>query len=187
MANWSLLVAVCLCLPALLTTSLAARNCTEDSDCGPMAGVCNETDLCECNSTLPEDCFALNSSGYCVLQRCYEYVGGEEVCRLGRFSRTIALVLSIFLINFGAANFYIQFYALAAPQIILGLLLCVFQFGSCGASCTRKEKDSTSMLCIFCCVCNSIVSLSVFVWWLVDLILIATNNRLDGRGCPLYT
>lgn len=190
MARWALLLAVILLLlPVFLTTCLAARNCTEDSQCSERnrtyVGVCNETGQCECNSTLPEGCFSISSSGLCVLQPCYEYLEGDEVCRLGLFSRTTALLLSIFLINFGAANFYIKFYALAIPQIILGLLLLVFQFGSCGASCARKK--TTSKLCVFCCTCNALVSLSVFIWWLIDLILFATDNRTDGNGCPLYT
>ena len=188
MASYTLL-AILLVLPALLSICLGATgNCTEDSDCSMTSGlgVCNETGLCECNATLPLDCATIsNVSGQCVLEPCYVYVGGDQLCRQGNFSRTTALLLSIFLINFGAANFYIQRYILAAFQIVLGLLLIALQFGSCGASCTRKE--TTSKLCIVCCIGNSFISLIVFSWWLADLIIFATNTRLDGGSCPLYT
>lgn len=184
----SYLLATLLLLPALLSVCLGAGNCTEDSDCSMTAGlgVCNETGLCECNSSLPLDCASFNATtGLCVLEPCYVYVGGEQLCRRGIYSRTTALLLSIFLINFGAANFFIRRYILAAIQIILGLLLIALQFGSCGASCTRKE--TTSKLCIVCCISNSIISLIVFSWWIADLVFFATNTRLDGTDCPLYT
>ena len=180
---------VTLLLPALMSVCFCADgNCTEDNDCSMTMGlgVCNETGLCECNSSLPLDCASFNATtSLCVLEPCYVYVGGEQLCRRGTFSRTTALLLSIFLINFGAANFYIQQYIIAAFQILLGLLLIVLQFGSCGASCTRKE--TTSKLCIFCCIGNSVISLIVFSWWIADLVFFATNTRLDGAGCPLYT
>lgn len=172
-----------------LTACLATKSCTEDSECSvnnqTFLGVCNEAGQCECNRSLPEACRYINGSGLCILRPCYVYERGGELCQQGIYSRTTALLLSIFLINFGAANFYIKFYALAIPQIILGLLLLVFQFGSCGAACARKK--TTSKLCIFCCASNSAVSLAVFIWWLIDLILFATNNRTDGDGCPLVT
>ena len=188
MASRSILATACVLFLTLLSTCLAINvtNCTMDSECGSIAGVCNMSGVCECNETFPDFCVSVNNgSGLCALRNCYQFVEGDDLCRNGEFSRTTALLLSIFLINFGAANFYIRQYALAAPQIVLGLLLIVFQFGSCGASCTRKE--TTSKLCIICCICNSIISLTVFAWWLADLIIFATNSRMDGSGCPLYT
>lgn len=138
--------------------------------------------MCFCNQ---DNCFVLNSSSnYCVdnPSPCYSYDNGT--CRVGRRSKTVAILLSVFLLNFGAANFYIEQYALAIPQIILGLALCLFQFGSCAVAGTRDED--TSVPCIVCCSINSVISLTFLAWWIADLVIFATNQRLDGSDCPLY-
>lgn len=166
-------------------------NCTLTGVCsefGEGIGICDEaTGLCSCNGSLPQGCFeANNETNLCELEDCAVILeNSTEICRVGKYSRTTALCLSIFLINFGAANFYIRQFAFAIPQIVLGLLLCVFHFGSCGAAAARDDK--TSPLCIICCAVNSLLSLTIFVWWIVDLVYFALNVRNDGSGCPLYT
>ena len=151
-------------------------------------GDCNiSTGVCSCNDSELEDCFQLNyTSNYCVLSEseCYSYQVRDGTCQRGRQRKTVALLLSIFLINFGAANFYIERYELAIPQIILGLALCLFQFGSCAVAGTRDGDTSTP--CIVCCTINSFISLLFLSWWIADLIIFATNMRLDGQDCPLY-
>ncbi len=143
------------------------------------------TGVCVCNQSELGNCFTLNrSSNYCVFSSslCYSYENGT--CRNGRRSRTVAILLSVFLLNFGAANFYIERYELAIPQIILGLALCLFQFGSCAVAGTREED--TSIPCIVCCSINSVISLTFLAWWIADLVIFSTNKRLDGINCPLY-
>ena len=108
----------------------------------------------------------------------------EERCRKGTKSRTVAILLSVFLINFGAANFYIERYELAIPQIILGLFLCFFQFGSCAIAASRD--DDTSKPCIICCSINSLISLLFLAWWIADLVIFVTNDRTSRDGCPLF-
>ena len=166
-------------------------SCTIDEECSEFenVGVCNEiTGMCTCNDTLPEGCFEVSErENMCVLTSCGNYLNNSDICRVGDKKRLTALLLSIFLINFGAANFYIQRYGLAIPQILLGLLLCVFQFGSCGASAFRSDHEKTSVPCILCCSVNAFLSLAIFSWWLADLIIFALNDRNDGNGCPLYT
>lgn len=151
-------------------------------ECNVTTGMC----VCDVQPQLGDpDCFILNStSNYCIDNPsiCYSHENGT--CRFGRRSRTVAILLSIFLLNFGAANFYIEQYALAIPQIILGLALCLFQFGSCAVAGTRDED--TSVPCIICCSINSVISLTFLAWWIADLIIFATNSRLDGSGCPLF-
>ena len=153
-------------------------------------GTCDElTGVCSCNTTSLNttiDCFVLNNeTNFCDRLRCFEYFGSDGECREGSKNRLTALLLSIFLINFGAANFYIERYELAVPQIILGLFLCVFQVGSCAAA--GKRDGDTSIPCIICCSINSFLSLLFLAWWLADLIIFATNTRNDGDDCPLYT
>ena len=189
----------------LVTTTSCERppngtDCRErqDETCSGYAGVgeCNATSgFCNCNAndayvngTENFECFYYKSStNFCQLRNCWRFSAGNSSgeCRQDLRRRTVALLLSIFLINFGAANFYIERYDLAVPQIILGLLLCFFQCGSCAV--VRKRDDDTSPLCIFCCSVNSFLSLLFFAWWLADLIIFARNSRDDGDGCPLST
>ncbi len=151
-------------------------------------GECDiSTGVCSCMDSELGDCFELNhTSNYCVESDsvCHSYQVTEGTCRRGRRRKTVALLLSIFLINFGAANFYIERYELAIPQIVLGLALCLFQFGSCAVAGTRD--GDTSVPCIVCCSINSFVSLLFLSWWIADLIIFATNMRLDRLGCSLY-
>ena len=148
----------------------------------PDVGVC-VNGSCYCNDTTLGDCFEL-INGTCQLSQCYQYFPDGMVCRKGTRSRLTAILLSVFLINFGAANFYIQRFELAIPQIILGLLLCFFQFGSCGVASTRD--DDTSIPCIICCSINSLISILFLAWWIADLVIFVNNSRPSRDGCPLY-
>ena len=52
------------------------------------------------------------------------------------------------------------------------------------------EGPRTITIVTLCCICCGvmIVFLAVLVtitWWLADLVIFATNQRLDGNGCPL--
>ena len=150
----------------------------------PGVGVCGEDGLCYCNQTTLGDCFVLRNNS-CQLNECYEYMSERGTCRRGTKSRTVAILLSFFLINFGAANFYIERFELAIPQIVLGLLLCFFQVGSCAVAATRD--DSTSVPCIVCCSINSLLSLLFVSWWIADLVIFITNSRRSGDSdCPLF-
>ncbi len=184
-----LLVVVCLYVDVGVAQF---TSCTVNSTCSNYGnlGVCNTTTgNCSCESTLLNrtvECFRYNSeTNFCDRRDCYEFFSSDSDCREGFKSRTTALLLSIFLINFGAANFYIERYELAVPQIILGLVLCFFQIGSCAVA--AKRDDDTSVSCIVCCSINSFISLLFLAWWLADLIIFAVNSRDDGDGCPLYT
>ena len=152
-----------------------------------LVGECNQTSgNCSCNtynSTEIECFFHDSSSNYCQVRDCWRFSNSTGECTEGTRKQSTALLLSIFLINFGAANFYIERFDLAVPQIILGLMLCFFQFGSCAVA--AKRDDDTSKLCIFCCSANTLFSLFFLSWWIADLVIFATNARDDGDGCPL--
>ena len=149
----------------------------------PGVGVCINGS-CYCNETSLGECFTLSSMNTCVETTCYTYLPEEMTCRKGTKSRTVAILLSVFLINFGAANFYIEQFKLAIPQIIMGLFLCFFQFGSCAVAAARD--DDTSLPCIVCCSLNSLISLLFLAWWIADLVIFVTNTRTSKDGCPLY-
>ncbi len=149
-------------------------------------GECNmTTGVCSCDESSLEGCFSLNeSNNYCVENTCFSYQEKEGTCRNGTRSKTITILLSVFLINFGAANFYIERYELAISQIILGLALILFQFGSCAVAGTRDGE--TTPPCIICCSINTFLSLLFLCWWISDLVIFATNMRPDRQDCPLY-
>ena len=149
----------------------------------PSVGLC-VNGSCYCNETTLGECFFISSMNTCNLTTCYHYIPEEMMCRKGTKSRTIAILLSVFLINFGAANFYIERFELAIPQIVMGLLLCFFQFGSCAVAAARD--DDTSLPCIICCSLNSLISLLFLAWWIADLVIFVTNTRTSRDGCPLY-
>lgn len=182
-----------LCVYSLVgaqTSDPPITNCTTrpDLSCSNFnltVGDCNlTTGICYCNQSTLGDCFTLNDDNYCVEAECYTYQEEKGTCRFGRRRKLVALLLSIFLINFGAANFYVERYEFAIPQIILGLALCLFQFGSCAVAGTRDGE--TSPPCIICCSINTVLSLLFLAWWVADLVIFATNQRVDGTSCPLY-
>lgn len=158
-----------------------------DCSCDNITGIasCNtSTGTCDCSGLdIGNDtCFILsNNSNCCELKSCFKYNLETGECESIAKDRTTSILLSIFLINFGAANFYIQRFDLAIPQIILGLFLLFFQFGSCAVAATRD--DETSVPCILCCSINSLLSLLFLSWWIADLVILATNQREDGNRC----
>ena len=170
--------------------------CSNNTMCAsvnyPDVGICTENGTCDCiletdpNLVLSQ-CFTTNNeTSPCskVAGYCYVKEGSERGC-VKSLERLTALLLSIFLINFGAANFYIMRYDLAIAQLIIGLIACVFQVGSCAERCVSDEDSKATKMCVFCCGFNTLFSCLLFIWWLADLIMFATNMRLDGRGCPL--
>lgn len=179
-------------LCALCGLSGAQLNCTDpdynymDCSCNNVTGIglCNvTTEMCQCDIS-NATCFRLSeTSNCCEVEPCYRYDLDTGECEPTTRSRTTAIVLSIFLINFGGANFYIERYDLAIPQIVLGLFLLFFQFGSCAVAATRD--DDTSVPCIVCCSFNSVLSLLFLAWWIADLVIFATDQRVDGNGCTL--
>ena len=179
-------------LALLCAGTYAQRNCTDPGyscSCRNITGigVCDEdSGVCDCDMGFgnSSSCFILSStSNCCELDPCYKYHLDTEECLPQFKSRTTAILLSVFLINFGAANFYIERYDLAIPQIVLGFFLLFLQVGSCAVACTRD--DETSIPCIVCCSLNSFISLLFLAWWIADLVILATNTRPDGNGCAL--
>lgn len=121
----------------LIVEAQGGFSCVNDTDCGSPEGVvkCNNTGIMGfCMCLLPQ-CYTLNDT--CRVLDCYS-ISDDLECRNGRKSRLTALLLSIFLINFGAANFYIERYELAAIQLVLGLLLCCVQVS--GGSYVRNDS-----------------------------------------------
>ena len=72
---------------------------------------------------------------------------------------------------------------------------CAFKW----CPCCRYEDSSDyegwgiiSACCLICCCSTGVLAivlsaLLVAIWWIVDLVIFATNQRLDGNGCPLMS
>ena len=193
--------------------SAQLQGCTNETACSTVTGVgvCEEG-MCACvltsdpsnnvsrcfelaNSTSEGFEICINRQSTSLCQRgawmgpdhdcCFTY--NPPNCVQGRFSRLTAILLSVFLINFGAGNFYIERFDLAIPQLLIGLIACVFQIGSCSERCINRDEDNkATKACVFCCGFNAFFSCLLFAWWLADLIIFALNVRVDGRGCNLY-
>ena len=158
---------------------------TEVGKCDIPSGLCR-CNLNVANSTSPLPCFSYNETeNYCLLLKCTSFDAGSLQCRNGTKSRLTALLLGIFLVNIGAANFYVARYEFAIPQLVLGLALCTLQIGTCVTECERGSDPTVKCAC--CCFFNSMVSLLFLAWWIADIVQFATNARLDGSGCPLIT
>ena len=112
------------------SANFASAQCVNDTDCMGVAR-CNVTNG-ECDCLL--GCMS-EVNGECMLNECAS-LDDDNNCRDGKYSRTTALLLSIFVISFGAANFYIERYELAAIQLFLGLFLCCVQVRA-GITCSK--------------------------------------------------
>ena len=168
-------------------TSWGCSDYTEVGQCDGPSGICRCA-FAQSNATSAPTipCFSYNETdNFCQLLTCTSFDTDSLQCRNGTKSRLTALILGIFLVNLGAANFYIARYEFAIPQLILGLLLCILQIGTCVAECSRDSDPTIS--CVSCCFLNSVVSLTFLAWWIADIVQFATNARQDGNGCPLFT
>ena len=102
-----------------------------------------------------------------------------------RRSKLVAFLLSFFAGGFGADWFYLS--RGSVNYIIVGIvkLIMISQAGICCCTvslgcCSIKEKMKN-----ICWPCGCLVSLGVFIWWLVDWARILTNNFDDGNGWKL--
>ena len=119
-------------------------SCMNQTQCLPpsLAAVTVPSDLVNCdqNVCVCRQCFQLNSSGTCYIpSACYTYSDTKRDCQDDRASQLTAMLLSLFLSEVGAANFYIGRNDLGAGQIVVFLLIFV---ASCVAVCP---------CCLFCC------------------------------------
>lgn len=132
-------------------------SCMNSLDCN-LNGKCNLTTFsCECNSP-------------------YISYKGEE-CNYKRKSQLTAFLLQLFLGEFGAAEFYTEYYLFAF--IKLGLVafsmlsFCVAFKSGCGSICVRLVM--------------TVVMVAVALWWIVDSFRYGMNKIPDGNGVSLHS
>ncbi|KAI6652318.1 TM2 domain-containing protein 3-like [Oopsacas minuta] len=129
-----------------------------------------------------------------ILKVCNEYSHTTDTCtNPNGYDWRTAFILSLLLSGTGAANFYINRYELAVPQLFLLTLAFVLQVTIiCIRLWARKKKvDEDGFLCVMCCsamiltIILLVIVLTSVTWWIVDTVLIYLNQRLDGNGCHL--
>ena len=203
---FSLIVLVVFCFscataaPSARSISLRQSNapvCVENVDCYPeaFANVTIPLAFVECvgGQCSCSDCFFLNdTANSCYINPpCTDYNANTGQCTDNRRKTLTAFLLTFFLVPTGAANFYIDRLDFAIPQLILGIIYIFFQ--CCVMPCVRKcakdakENDDGCKGLISCALCipYCLLAMLFFSWWIADLVIFGTNQRLDGDSCDL--
>ena len=175
-----------------------APQCNNNSDCYPVDFSANASipvafvqctgGRCSCS-----ECFMRNdTSNRCYVDPpCTDYDPETLKCEDNRRKTLTAFLLTFFLVPTGAANFYIDRLDFAIPQLLLGVIYIFFQccVVPCLKSCAKSAQDDgeTWKGILACCLCIPYCLLAwlFFSWWIADLVIFGTNQRLDGDGCPL--
>ena len=193
---------ICSVIPVVYTQSVCntAQNCTRtvlnlNVGDAPVQCVANQ---CECVDT----CFlftnnTVSSPDTCVLDsQCYQYSLTLGQCESTARNRIRALLLQIFLGGVGAANFYIGRISFGLGQLFVFILLSILLFllevlrnllerklKSVGSNDSAKLGLLLAVVIII--ALTFILMLIVTIWWSVDIIIFATNSRVDLNGCVL--
>lgn len=170
----------------------ASRACLPDGvNDAPTSLVNCVSNECVCN-----ECFMMDSeTGRCRL--CSDYTYSEVLQTCGndnRQSQLTAFLLSFFLSGTGAANFYIGQMSLGGGQIAILLIIMATSYAMCClpcclACCVAKEEVKGSAFFIIFMLLFVLITigciLAAWAWWIADLVIFATNQRLSGNGCVL--
>jgi thiol:disulfide interchange protein len=109
---------------------------------------------------------------------------GNVYCSYRKKNQLVYFLLEL-LLNVGAGHFYAGNFLLGGIKLALMFVPCVafFVLACLGIVAPNKLSGVFSFGFWFCFVC--LFSCGVTVWWLVDVILIATRKITDGNGVPL--
>ena len=177
--------------------------CTNETDCKPSSLSLDfvPSDLIDCQSgnCVCRQCFELDSNvGRCrELAPCQTYNRNAFTCNDARRSQLVALLLSLFLSEVGAANFYIARNDLAGGQLAIFLMSFLVIFIAacpCCLLCCCKDEDGDRsaigfIIYIIAIIVGTVIavicSLMILAWWIADLAIFVQNTRLDGQNCML--
>ncbi len=98
-----------------------------------------------------------------------------------RKSQLVAFLLSFFVGSYGADRFYLEYNGVGAGKLVLTLFLCIAPCVPLCLVCCKSEKKggAATVLVAICILC---ASLGIFIWWIIDWVLIVQNNITDGNG-----
>ena len=175
--------------------------CNNQTDCIPpsLSGQPIRTDLIDCDSgfCVCRRCFELDGDRCRELAPCQTYSRSTRSCDDARRSQLVALLLSIFLSEVGAANFYIGRNDLAGGQLAIFLMSFVVIFVAacpcCFLCCCKDESGERTIVAfvgyiiaiVVGVVIAVICSLMILAWWIADLVIFIQNSRLDEQNCML--
>ena len=190
-----------LCLVSLLTQRACSHSCVTAQNCTPTVLAAN-TVLVECidnNCVCNDECFLYelyvsDVADSCLLNTlCYSYSSLNDTCSLTTKSAATGVLYALFLGYIGASNYYVGHYSIAIVQTFLFVILILISVALCVVNIRcyirHKNKYSSSRRWFVCTAFGVIVvvvlSLVVFIWWIVEIYLFATNKKLDSSMCPL--
>lgn len=175
--------------------------CVNQTSCIPpsLSEVFIPNDLIDCQSgnCVCRQCFELDGDRCRELAPCQTYNRGTRSCDDARRSQLVAMLLSIFLSEVGAANFYIARNDLAGGQLAIFLISFLVIFIAacpcCLLCCCKDESGERTAIAFICYMIAIIVgaiiavvcSLMIVAWWIADLVIFVQNTRLDGQNCML--
>ncbi len=183
--------------------STSPATCANNAQCKPKAFANNTIPMkfveCRNGQCYCSECFFLNNTeNRCYINPpCTEYNANNAQCTDNRKKSLTAFLLTFFLVPTGAANFYIDRLEFAIPQLILGIIYICFHlvFPCIGASVVVEsfkigenvDKNTLRLGFAKCSLCipYCLLAMLFFSWWIADLVIFATNQRLDGNGCDL--
>lgn len=190
-----------LCLVSLLTGQVSSHSCETAQQCTPtplaadsILVQCIDND-CLCNN----ECFSYelyvsNISDSCLLNAiCYSYSSLSDTCNLTTRSAASGVLYALFLGYVGASNYYVGNYSSAIVQSFFFVVLIAYSVILCmvNTRCYLRHKNKySSSRRWFIYAAGSVIavvmlSIIVFIWWVVEIYLFATNNKLDSNMCPL--
>lgn len=157
--------------------------CAIDSDCGHH-GSCN--------------------GGECHCDDGYTTHGDGPVCGYQQKSRLTALLLQIFVGQWGAGEFYLKKYNYAVPQLFLGMTawgtlglsvpafaamlgcygmcICAMDESACWTGISGCGALATGMTGAALVTGSLIASTAMGAWWVVDIVRIASGAAKDNNG-----
>ena len=190
-----------ICFIFVLAQQISSHSCETAQDCTPIPLAANtvlvqciEND-CACNS----ECFLYelyvsDIADSCLMKSvCYSYSSLNDTCSLITKSAATGVLYALFLGYMGASNYYVGNYGSAIVQTLFFVILIPFSVVLCAVNVrcyVRHKNNYSSSRKWFICAAVGVIfvvvlSLVVFIWWIVEIYLFATNNKLDSNLCPL--
>lgn len=139
--------------------AVCVNNCSNHGEC--VLDAQNETMSCQCQT------------GY-----------ANDNCSYMLKSKSKAFLLSFFLGSAGADRFYLGYLVTGVFKLLMTLMLCIIICLPLVCLCCMDERYHSA--CITCSILGFIfLFLGIWIWWLVDWLLIVTNSIPDSQGYPL--
>lgn len=148
------------------------------SNCNNMYGSCS-VDKSTCNCHLDYAEYELNKP----LKQGKNEGENQQYCQYQRKNQLTYFLLEL-LLNIGAGHFYAGNNILGGIKLTLVLLPCIVM---CIAGCLggMSSDGSGGGKILFGTALAYAALCAVSIWWLVDVIVIATAGYTDGHGVPL--